>query len=157
MKKLLMIIPLVFLLCITFGCKQGEEVAEEPAVDVEAEDSPSIVGTYIYELEDQEGIAIWTETHFIYLLTSKTRMPFKDEEPTESEKALAFTSLTADGGTYTFSGPSRITVHQLFSSDPNLVGTEFMFDFEFDGDLVKYWIIQPDGSRGPEGKSRKIK
>ena len=38
MKKLFMILPLVFLLCLTFNCqKQGEEVAEEPAVDVEAE------------------------------------------------------------------------------------------------------------------------
>jgi len=37
MKKLLMIIPLVILLCFTFGCQQGEEVAEEPAVDIEAE------------------------------------------------------------------------------------------------------------------------
>ncbi|UCE42252.1 MAG: lipocalin-like domain-containing protein [Candidatus Aminicenantes bacterium] len=157
MKKLFMILPMVVLLCFAFGCQQGEEVAAEPAVDVKAEDSSSIVGTYIYELEDQEGIAIWTETHFIYLLTSKMRMPFKDEEPTESEKAAAFTSLTADGGTYTFSGPSRITVHRLFSSDPNLVGTEFMFDFEIDGDSAKYWIIQPDGSRGPEGRSRKIK
>jgi ketosteroid isomerase-like protein len=37
MKKLLMIIPLVILLCFTFGCQQGEEVAEEPVVDVEAD------------------------------------------------------------------------------------------------------------------------
>ena len=37
MKKLLAAIPLVFLLCSTFGCQQGEEVAEEPAVDVEAD------------------------------------------------------------------------------------------------------------------------
>jgi uncharacterized protein (TIGR02246 family) len=37
MKKLLMIIPLVILLCFTFSCQQGEEVAEEPAVDVEAD------------------------------------------------------------------------------------------------------------------------
>ena len=37
MKKLLTIIPLVFLLCFTFSCQQGEEVAEEPAVDVEAD------------------------------------------------------------------------------------------------------------------------
>ncbi len=37
MKKLLMVIPLVILLCFTFSCQQGEEVAEEPAVDVEAE------------------------------------------------------------------------------------------------------------------------
>ena len=32
MKKLLMIIPLVFLLCFTFSCQQGEEVAEEVGV-----------------------------------------------------------------------------------------------------------------------------
>jgi uncharacterized protein (TIGR02246 family) len=32
-----MIIPLVFLLCFTFSCQQGEEVAEEPVVDIEAE------------------------------------------------------------------------------------------------------------------------
>jgi uncharacterized protein (TIGR02246 family) len=37
MKKLLMVLPLVFLLCFTFGYQQGEEVAEEPAVDVEAD------------------------------------------------------------------------------------------------------------------------
>jgi len=32
MKKLLLILPLVFLLCFTFGCQQAEEVAEEPGV-----------------------------------------------------------------------------------------------------------------------------
>ncbi len=37
MKKLRMIIPLVILLCFTFSYQQGEEIAEEPAVDVEAE------------------------------------------------------------------------------------------------------------------------
>ncbi len=36
MKKLLFI-PLVFLLCLAFGCQKGEEVAEEPVVDVEAD------------------------------------------------------------------------------------------------------------------------
>ncbi|MGD9346465.1 MAG: SgcJ/EcaC family oxidoreductase [Candidatus Aminicenantes bacterium] len=37
MKKLFMVLSLVFLLCFTFGCQQGEEVTEEPAVDLEAE------------------------------------------------------------------------------------------------------------------------
>jgi uncharacterized protein (TIGR02246 family) len=37
MKKLLMILPMVFLLCFTFGCQKAEEVAEEPVVDVEAD------------------------------------------------------------------------------------------------------------------------
>jgi uncharacterized protein (TIGR02246 family) len=37
MKKFLTIFPLVILLCFTFSCQQGGEVAEEPVVDVEAE------------------------------------------------------------------------------------------------------------------------
>ena len=37
MKKYLSVIPLVFLLCLAFGCQKGEEATEEPAVDVEAD------------------------------------------------------------------------------------------------------------------------
>ena len=37
MKESLFIISLALLLCFTFGCQQGEEVAEEPVVDVEAD------------------------------------------------------------------------------------------------------------------------
>jgi len=37
MKKLFMVLPLVLMLCFAFGCQKAEEVAEEPAVDVEAE------------------------------------------------------------------------------------------------------------------------
>ena len=37
MKKLLLILPLVFLLCFAFSCQKAEEVAEESAVDIEAE------------------------------------------------------------------------------------------------------------------------
>jgi len=35
MKKLLMVIPLVFLLCFAFSCQQGEEVAEEVKAEQE--------------------------------------------------------------------------------------------------------------------------
>ena len=37
MKKLFMILPLVFLLCFAFSCQKAEEVAEEPAVDIAAD------------------------------------------------------------------------------------------------------------------------
>ncbi len=37
MKKLLMILPLVLLLCFTFGCELRKERAEKPAVNVEAD------------------------------------------------------------------------------------------------------------------------
>jgi uncharacterized protein (TIGR02246 family) len=37
LKKRLMVVPLVFVLCFAFGCQQTEEVTEEPVVDVEAD------------------------------------------------------------------------------------------------------------------------
>jgi len=37
MKKRFMILPLVLVLCYVSGCQQAEQVAEEPAVDMEAE------------------------------------------------------------------------------------------------------------------------
>jgi len=37
MKKTLMIMALVFLLCFTFSCQKAEEVAEDSAVDIGAE------------------------------------------------------------------------------------------------------------------------
>jgi uncharacterized protein (TIGR02246 family) len=43
MNKLLMVLPLVFLLCLTFGCQQAEEVAEEVGVSpLSAEDVAAI-------------------------------------------------------------------------------------------------------------------
>ena len=35
MRKLLVVIPLVFLLCFSFGCQKGEKVAEEAMVVLE--------------------------------------------------------------------------------------------------------------------------
>ena len=37
MKKLLVVIPLVFLFCVSYSCQQGEKVSMEPAADVEAD------------------------------------------------------------------------------------------------------------------------
>jgi len=57
MKKLLTIIPLVILLCFTFSCqKQGEEVAEEPVVDVEAEKAKvkSVLDKYIEAWKNED-------------------------------------------------------------------------------------------------------
>ena len=124
---------------------------------VQAQENSSIVGTWKYELEDREGMAIWTDTHFIWLLSNKGRKSFQGDQPSESEKAEAFNNASADGGTYKHIGPSRITVHRLFSTVPNMPGTDFTFEYELEGDLIKYWEIQPDGTKGTMGKARRVK
>ena len=118
--------------------------------------SPSIVGTYIYELEGQEGMCIITKTHFTFVVTDKARKSFEGAEPSDAEKAAAFTGASSDGGTYKFVGPSKVTIHRLYSINPQLVGKDFTFEYQFEGDLCNYWILQEDGSRGPLGKARRI-
>ena len=54
MKKLLMILPLVFLLCMTFSCQKGEEVAEEPVVDIAAEEAAI---REVFETTSKAGLA----------------------------------------------------------------------------------------------------
>lgn len=121
------------------------------------QESPSVIGTYEYVLEDLEGMCITTESYVIWVLSNKNRKPFQGEQPTDAEKAAAFDGSFAEVGTYKFVGPSRITIHRLFSTNPNLVGKELTFEYEFEGELQKYWILKPDGSRGPMGMARRLR
>lgn len=148
MKKFLVLFMFICLILIVQSCKNDKTQ--------EANDS-SIVGVWEYELENQEGMCVYTDAHVIWILSKKDRESFQGDQPTESEKAEAFSSAFSDCSTYEHVGPSRITVHRLFSTWPNLPGTEFTFEYEFEGDLMKYWIIQPDGTRGTMGKARRVK
>ncbi len=59
MKKLLTVIPLVILLCFTFGCQQkGEEVSEEAVIDIEAE--KAAVKTMLDEWIQSLRLRIWS-------------------------------------------------------------------------------------------------
>lgn len=83
MKKL-MIIPLVFLLCFTFSCQQGEEVAEEPAVDVTA-DVEAIKTWY-----DQKTTALKTgdPDSWINLFTEDVVFMMPNEATVEGKEAV---------------------------------------------------------------------
>jgi uncharacterized protein (TIGR02246 family) len=64
MKKLLMILPLVILICFTFSCQQGEEVAEEAAAEVAAlsdEDvaaNEAITDAYVQAVRTEDWTAV---------------------------------------------------------------------------------------------------
>jgi len=70
MKKLLMVIPLVLLLCFTFSCQKGEEVAEEPAVDAEA--IKSLIDDYskAWNEGDYEGFMALIDEEAMFLLAN---------------------------------------------------------------------------------------
>lgn len=117
--------------------------------------SPSLLGTWEYLLDNQEGLCVYTETHVFWILVNKGRKPFRGDQPTESERAQAFTESFADACTYTFIGPSRVAIHRLYSTHPHY--PDFTFEYEIDGDLCRYWPLKPDGSRAEMGTSRRLK
>ena len=66
MKKLLMVISLVLVLCFVFSCQQGEEVAEEvePVVDLEAEKTSvkAVIDQFTQSIE-VEDIELFSKLH----------------------------------------------------------------------------------------------
>ena len=77
MKKFLMIIPLVILLCFTFGCQQGEDVSNE-------EELREIVLRVIEEAWNQGKMEVLDEhfsPEYVY-----HRFPFPDVEGLEAYK-----------------------------------------------------------------------
>ena len=59
MNKLLLILPLVFLLCIAFGCQKAEEVVKKPALDAEADVEAYnlyLQGRFFWNKRTEEGL-----------------------------------------------------------------------------------------------------
>jgi hypothetical protein len=113
------------------------------------------LGTWEYLVDELEGLCIHTETHVFWILVNKARKPFQGEQPTDAEKAQAFTDAWADACTYTFTGPSRVAFRRVFSTHPN--APDFTFEYEIEGDLCRFWILGPDGSKGAMWKSKRVK
>jgi len=118
------------------------------------EQSPSIVGVYEYMLEGREGMSVFTKNHVIWILADKGRT--LSELSTTADSANAFATAAGHAGTYEIVGPSTIKIHRIHSTNPNFVGRSFAFQYEFDGDVLKYWVLRPDGTRGSMGSARKI-
>ena len=81
MKNLFMVLPMVFLLCFTFACQQGEDVAEEPLVNVEAEKMEvlNILNQYINAMQTKsiETLAeIFSQDDDIMMLDGNTTKKF---------------------------------------------------------------------------------
>jgi ketosteroid isomerase-like protein len=82
MKKLFMVLPLVFLLCFTFSCQKAEEVAEEPVVDVEAEKEAVLKadGDWLKSVSDRdiERVLEYYADDMIWLVPKVPMMRGKD-------------------------------------------------------------------------------
>lgn len=112
-------------------------------------------GVWEYDLPNQRGMAFIHHDRFLWILVPKERAAFASGDPTPEEKAAAFDGFVAQAGTMECEGIRGTPTFQ-YSKIPQESGQSFQFDLELNGDKAKYWILQPDGSRGPESHSHRV-
>jgi ketosteroid isomerase-like protein len=148
MKKLLMILPMVFLLCFTFGCKQAEEVAEEPAVDIEAEveavREANTAWQKASEAQDMDAVMSFFADDFVRLRGGTNSIQNKAEE------REGWSKWYADGWKSTWE-PTKVEV--AGSGDLAYVYGVYHNERVVDGEIQKsqggflnVWKRQADGS-----------
>jgi len=86
MKKLLMVIPLVILLCFTFGCQQGEEVAEEVGVKALSNEDVAAIKETIQALVKASLAGDWDS--FFATFTEDVVWMWPNQPATEGLQAL---------------------------------------------------------------------
>jgi steroid delta-isomerase-like uncharacterized protein len=93
MKKLFMVIPLVFLLCFTFGCQDKEAMAELEAMKAQAEveEQNKEIVKRMYEAWEKGDLEAYKEvvsTEYVWYLPSISTEPKSREETIEFGKML---------------------------------------------------------------------
>ncbi|PHN05517.1 hypothetical protein [Flavilitoribacter nigricans] len=112
-------------------------------------------GVWEYDLPDQRGIWFSHNDHYMWILVPKERASFQADNPTTEEMAMAYDGLILSVGNVKCS-ENRGTITHTYTKDPADAGQSFQFDYRVQGKQQQYWVLQADGSRGPEGRSRKL-
>lgn len=115
-----------------------------------------VLGVWKYQLENQERMSIVTPTHFIWVITAKNRSDLQEENPSLAEKIKAYDAMNVAAGTVTYLDNKKIKFTYTHHSIPQFVGTSFEWTYEKEGDFLQFWIIQDDGSKGPQMQSKKL-
>ena len=99
MKKLLMVIPLVFLLCFTFSCQQGEEVAEEVGVKALSEEDAAAIKAIGPALD--KATLEWDIDALLKLWTEDTLLMNQNEPIIQGRAGVVEYYKAAESATYT--------------------------------------------------------
>lgn len=108
----------------------------------------------------QGGLYVFSARHYSYFyvrgLAPRTR--FADgNRPTEGEKAAAYDSFIAGGGTYTFDGRT-LTLRTEFRKNPNeMTGEVWRWQAETLGDTLRFVFVDPPFLPGREWRTTLVR
>jgi len=138
MKKLLMVIPLVFLLCFTFSCQKGEEMAEE----VKAELDLKTIAEKLIEVFNTQDAAALAQLYAEDQVTICSGVP----EPVRGRKAKE----EFVGGFFTAFPDLNMEPTSILFADNHII-FEVVMRGTHDGPLVS-----PHGEIPPTGRSLEL-
>jgi hypothetical protein len=134
------------------------------ASGADASGCDGMVGVWEYLPPSAPGHVIIARQGSKYLGIFVNTLPEPYGEPARSrdagQKAGARPDQYSVAGVWEYTcgvapGMLRVRLHWLYSSyRPQDVGTEALFEFEVAGRQAKWWLVGPDGKRGPMGAGR---
>jgi hypothetical protein len=107
----------------------------------------------------QASLFIFTERHYsiMRVVGSRTRALFADpSQPTDAERLAAYTSFSANSGTYEISD-ATIEIHPIVAKNPNfMAGQSATFAYRVSGDSL--WLTsRPEDEPGVEIRSTLVR
>ena len=97
--------------------------------------SSLLAGAWELVSDSENGIAVFTDTHYNLTFAAKNRARFVTDEPTDAEAAEAYRTLGTAAGTYEISGTTMI-FHRIVNRNPNWTEKDVHWEFSIDGDQL---------------------
>lgn len=116
------------------------------------------LGVWELQATDRKGIFIAEEGITVVFFADSERPLFRESPGTEEERARAFSEIYAEVLEWECD-EGRLDVLVSHSYHPNRVGIRLKEEFELDGDVITWWVLQADGTRRatPSGVARRVK
>ena len=117
-----------------------------------------MVGAWIIEGADREGMFVQTESYGVEVLVQKGRTPLEGDPPTHAEGARGYDQVVNAGAWYQQCEPgNRARIRTLYNLNPNFNRSERAFSYSFENGLYSWWNhlvgAEPDGE--PNGSARR--
>ena len=95
-----------------------------------------LTGAWQLVSDTQNGIAVFTDTHYNITWAAKNRAKFKVDEPTDAEAVVAYRALATAAGTYDITG-TTVVLHRVVNLNPNWTGKDVHWEYSIEGGQLK--------------------
>ena len=97
----------------------------------------SLAGAWERVSDTEEGIAVFTDSHYSLILQNKNRKQYDEDNPDDASELEAYRTHQSQGGTYKLSGNS-ITLGREFCRHPGRSGIILEWDIVLEGDTMTW-------------------